>query len=142
MQVAKVVLDNAPYNAKYTSGLIQKEILSIIANNVRKHIRREVGDSYFCIMVDEARDESKEEKMAIVLRFVDKDGFIRERFLDLVHVYDTMAVTLKGNLWEQLFNITLNYGNKILVMLSSSSQQQRKVSMTLEIVVGTHSSNR
>ncbi|GJR79439.1 zinc finger MYM-type protein 1-like protein [Tanacetum coccineum] len=72
--------------------------------NVRKHIRKEVGDSYFCIMVDEARDESKEKQMAIVLRFVDKDGFIRERFLDLVHVYDTMAVTLKANLWEQLLN--------------------------------------
>ncbi|GJU31139.1 zinc finger MYM-type protein 1-like protein [Tanacetum coccineum] len=104
VEVANVVLENAPYNAKYTSGLIQKEILSIIANNVRKHIRKEVGDSYFCIMVDEARDESKEEQMAIVLRFIDKDGFIRERFLDIVHVYDTMAVTLKANLWEQLLN--------------------------------------
>ncbi|GJY90918.1 zinc finger MYM-type protein 1-like protein [Tanacetum coccineum] len=104
VEVANVVLENAPYNAKYTSWLIQKEILSIIANNVRKHIRKEVGDSYFCIMVDEARDESKEKQMAIVLRFVDKDGFIRERFLDLVHVYDTMAVTLKANLWEQLLN--------------------------------------
>ncbi|GJS31684.1 zinc finger MYM-type protein 1-like protein [Tanacetum coccineum] len=91
VEVANVVLENAPYNAKYTSGLIQKEILRIIANNVRKHIRKEVGDSYFCIMVDEARDESKEEQMDIVLRFVDKDGFIRERFLDIVHVYDTMA---------------------------------------------------
>nr|GEU93036.1 zinc finger MYM-type protein 1-like [Tanacetum cinerariifolium] len=103
-EVANVVLENAPYNAKYTSGLIQKEILSIIANNVRKHIRKEVGDSFFFIMVDEARDELEEEQMAIVLRFVDKDGFIRERFLDLVHVYDTMAVTLKANLWEQLLN--------------------------------------
>ncbi|GKE65530.1 zinc finger MYM-type protein 1-like protein [Tanacetum coccineum] len=102
--VANVVLENAPYNAKYTSGLIQKEILSIIADNVRKHIRREVGDSYFYVMVDEARDESKEEQMAIVLRFIDKDGFIRERFLYLVHVYDTMAVTLKANLWKQLLN--------------------------------------
>ncbi|GJT51561.1 zinc finger MYM-type protein 1-like protein, partial [Tanacetum coccineum] len=45
VEVANVVLENAPYNAKYTSGLIQKEILSIIANNVRKHIRKEVGDA-------------------------------------------------------------------------------------------------
>ena len=80
VQVAKVVLENAPYNAKYTSGLIKKEILGIIANNVRKHIWREVGDSYVCIKVDEASDESKGEQIAIVLRFVNKDGFIRERF--------------------------------------------------------------
>ncbi|XP_071737172.1 uncharacterized protein [Rutidosis leptorrhynchoides] len=103
-ELAKVVLGNAPYNSQCTSGLIQKEILSIIANNVRKHIRNEVGDSYFCVMIDEARDESKQEQMAIVLRFVDKDGLIRERFLTLVHVYDTCSLTLKTNLWNQLLH--------------------------------------
>ena len=46
-EVANVILEKAPYNSKYTSGDIQKEILSIIANKVRKHIRSEVGDSYF-----------------------------------------------------------------------------------------------
>ncbi|XP_071709185.1 uncharacterized protein [Rutidosis leptorrhynchoides] len=103
-ELAKVVLENAPYNSRYTSGLIQKEILSIIVNNVRKHIRNEVGDSYFCVMIDEARDESKQEQMAIVLRFVDKDGLIRERFLNVVHVYDTCSLTLKTNLWNQLLH--------------------------------------
>nr|GEV33537.1 zinc finger MYM-type protein 1-like [Tanacetum cinerariifolium] len=87
-EVANVVLENAPYNAKYTLGLIQKEILSIIANNVRKNIQREVGDSYFCVMVDEARDESKEEQMAIVLRggghgdfFTMKNSLIHDKFI-------------------------------------------------------------
>ncbi|GKC84320.1 zinc finger MYM-type protein 1-like protein [Tanacetum coccineum] len=100
--LAKLVLDNAPYNSKYTSGKVQKEILGIIANQVRKRIRSEVGDSYFCVMVDESRDESKKEQMAIVLRFVDTNGVIRERFLDLVHVTDTSAITLKTNLWKKL----------------------------------------
>ncbi|XP_071694747.1 uncharacterized protein [Rutidosis leptorrhynchoides] len=80
--VAKVVLENAPYNSKFTSGDIQKEILSIIASKVRNHVRNEVGDSYFCVMVDEARDEArdeaKREQMAIVIRFIDKDGITRE----------------------------------------------------------------
>ncbi|KAK1414141.1 hypothetical protein QVD17_29882 [Tagetes erecta] len=53
-------------------------------------------------MVDESRDESKKEQMAIVLRFVDAKGMIRERFLDLVHVRDTLSVTLKDSLWSQL----------------------------------------
>ena len=52
-KVAQVVLESAPYNAKYTSHHIQKEIL---------HIREEIGDSKFCIIVDEARDESKKSK--------------------------------------------------------------------------------
>ncbi|XP_071695577.1 uncharacterized protein [Rutidosis leptorrhynchoides] len=106
--VAKVVLENAPYNSKFTSGLIQKELLNIIANKVRKHIRCEVGDSYFCVMVDESRDESKKEQMAIVLRFVDANGVLTERFLDLVHVQDTSAITLKRSLWERLSHYEFN----------------------------------
>ena len=47
---------------------------------MRDAIRKEIGDSKFCIIVDEARDEFKREQMAIVLRFVDKDDFIQERF--------------------------------------------------------------
>ena len=50
---------------------------------VMNAIREEIGDAKFCIVVDEARDESVREQMAIVLRFVDKDGFVRERFLGL-----------------------------------------------------------
>ena len=62
---------------------------------VRKTIREEIGDAKFCIIIDEARDKSKKEQMAIVLRFVDKDGIIRERFFGLVHVSETSAQTLK-----------------------------------------------
>ena len=40
---------------------------------------KKFGDAKFCILVDEARDESKREQMAIILRFVDKEGFIKER---------------------------------------------------------------
>ncbi|KAK9726075.1 hypothetical protein RND81_05G188400 [Saponaria officinalis] len=56
----------------------------------------EIGESKFCIIVDEARDEAKREQMAIVLRFVDKKGLIKERFFDLVHVTDTSAAILKN----------------------------------------------
>lgn len=97
-EVKGVVLENAPRNAKYTSSDVQKEILSIVARKVQKLIREEIGTSKFCIMVDEARDESKKEQMAIVIRFVNKEGLIKERFLDLVHVKDTTALTLKNSI--------------------------------------------
>ena len=54
--------------------------MQILASKVRNSIRKEIGDSKFCIIVDEAQDESKREQMAIVLRFVDMKGFIKERF--------------------------------------------------------------
>nr|GEY20352.1 hypothetical protein [Tanacetum cinerariifolium] len=49
-----------------------------------------------------SREMNKKEQMAIVLRFVDRDGVIRERFVDLVHVEDTLALTLKTHLWNKL----------------------------------------
>ena len=78
--MSSVVLDNAPQNTSYTSNSIQNKILQILANKIRSAIREEIGKSKFCIIVDEARDKSKKEQMAIVLRFVDKVGFVREHF--------------------------------------------------------------
>ena len=97
-KVASVVLENALRNAKYTSPTIQKEILHILTSNVRNAIREKIGDAKFCILVDETRDESKREQMAIILRFVDKEGFIKERFFHIVHIRDTTAVTLKNEI--------------------------------------------
>jgi hypothetical protein len=51
------------------------------------------------IIVDEVRDESMKEQMAIILRFVDKDGFVREHFFGLVHVSNIAAVTLQNSIY-------------------------------------------
>ena len=40
--------------------------------------------------------------MAIVLRFVDKDGFVRECFFGVVHVPDTKTLTLKDEIYSIL----------------------------------------
>ncbi|XP_052206770.1 uncharacterized protein LOC127811097 [Diospyros lotus] len=44
MEVDKVVLDNTLKNAQYIAPNIQKDILHIMANRVRKMIREDVGD--------------------------------------------------------------------------------------------------
>jgi hypothetical protein len=77
-QIAEVIA-KAPKNVSYTLPMIQKEILQIFSTQVNEAIRKEVSNAKFCIIVDEARDESMNEQMALVLRFVDKDGFVRER---------------------------------------------------------------
>jgi hypothetical protein len=94
-ETASVILENAPQNAKYTSPDIQKKILSIFAMKVMKHIREEIGDPKFYILVDETCDVAKREQMALIFRFVDQDGVLQERFFDLIHVKDTKALTLK-----------------------------------------------
>ncbi|XP_073360020.1 uncharacterized protein [Aegilops tauschii subsp. strangulata] len=102
------VVQNAPKNAKYTSSTIQKEIASIISRKVQTSIKEEMGNSKFAILVDECRDESKKEQMAVVVRFVNIEGLIRERFLDLVHVSDTCALTLKNKIIAVLVDNGLN----------------------------------
>jgi hypothetical protein len=69
--------------------------LHVFARNVQSSIRHKIGDARFCLIVDEAWDESRREQMTLVIRFVDRSGFIREWFLDIVHVKDTTASTLK-----------------------------------------------
>ena len=96
VNIEKVVLQNAPLNAQYISHKIQKKILNIYVNKVRKRIRDEIGeDGKFCILVDEALDDSKKEQMAIILRFVGCDRKIRERFFYILSVHDTNSSTFK-----------------------------------------------
>ena len=101
----------APKNFTYTSPQIQKEILHVISTKVKKAIREEIGDAKFCILVDEARDESMKEQMAVVLRYVDTNDFVRERFYGIVHVVDTAAVTLKKEIYDLFSKYCLDIQN-------------------------------
>ena len=66
-----------------------------------------MSDAKFCIIVDEALDESHKEQMAIILRYVDCDGFIRERFFEIVNVDETKALTLKNEICNVLAQYNL-----------------------------------
>jgi Domain of unknown function (DUF4371) len=46
--------------------------------------------------------------MALVLRFDDKEGLIKERFLDMVYVRDTTVLTLKNSICIILSDNNLN----------------------------------
>jgi hypothetical protein len=109
-KVAEVIA-KAPKNTSYTSPMIQKEILHVFLTKVKDAIRNEIGDAKFCILVDEARDESMKEQIAIVLRFVDKNGFVRERSFRLIYVFDTMTLTLKKCIYSILFKHKLDIQN-------------------------------
>uniref|UniRef100_A0A2N9I7N1 HAT C-terminal dimerisation domain-containing protein n=1 Tax=Fagus sylvatica TaxID=28930 RepID=A0A2N9I7N1_FAGSY len=65
----------------------------------------------FVLSLMKARDESKKEQMAIILRFVDKDGFLKERFFHIVHVRDTTALTLKKEICAVLSRYNLHIEN-------------------------------
>ncbi|XP_023757686.2 uncharacterized protein LOC111906191 [Lactuca sativa] len=89
-------LENAPKNNQLISPKIQKEPVQCFAQEVLLSIREEIGQDVFALLVDESSDVSKNEQMAIVLRYVDSLGFVKERFIGLVHVKDTSSLTLKN----------------------------------------------
>ena len=93
------------------SPTIQKEIFHILACKVWYAIHDEIGDAKFWILVDEAQDESKREKMAIILRFVDKEGFIKECFFHVVHVRDIIALILKNEICVVLSRTNIHIEN-------------------------------
>ncbi|CAN1821361.1 Zinc finger MYM-type protein 1 [Linum perenne] len=100
--IQRVVLENAPRNQRMTSPDIQKDIVHAIASEITKAIIKDLENDFFCILVDEARDVSIKEQMAIVLRFVDQNGSVVERFLGISHVKDTKALTLKNEIEAML----------------------------------------
>ena len=85
--------------------------MHILASNVQNSIHEEIEYAKFCILVDEAWDELKREQMTIILRFVDSNGFIKERFFHVVHVRDTIALTLKKEICAVLSRYNLHIEN-------------------------------
>ncbi|GAV87982.1 LOW QUALITY PROTEIN: DUF4371 domain-containing protein, partial [Cephalotus follicularis] len=96
-----VLLKNAPDNLKLTSHAIQKDIVSVIASELRETIRSNIGDGLFSILIDEPQDVSVKEQM-VVLRYVDKMGYVID-FFAIVHVIDTIALSLKAVI-DKLFS--------------------------------------
>ena len=75
---------------------IQKDIVHCFAKEVLHSILEEIGDDIFCLLVDESRDVSWKEQMTVALRYVDKCGIVKERFVGLVHVKETNSASLKS----------------------------------------------
>lgn len=101
-KIMKVVLRNAPENHKMVAPSIQKDIAQCFGEIIVESIIVEIGGDVFCLLVDESADVSDKEQMAVVLRYVDKCGVLKERLIGVVHVNETTSLCLKTNV-DQLF---------------------------------------
>ena len=96
--IASVVLDNAPKNDKLVSHLIQKDIVHAAAKETLNAIMEEFKDDVFGLLVDESGDVSHKEQMGVVIRYVNKMGIVKERFIGVVHVQNTTSLSLKAGI--------------------------------------------
>ncbi|XP_049931919.1 uncharacterized protein LOC116247624 [Nymphaea colorata] len=104
------VLKNALENNKLIYPDIHKDIIKAVAMETRNAIVDELGDTFFSILLD-SRDASTEEQMAIVLRFVNEEGQVVERFLALICVLETNAVSLKASIEDAFSKHGLSISN-------------------------------
>ncbi|XP_050248963.1 uncharacterized protein LOC126696235 [Quercus robur] len=72
------VLQKVLKNCKLTHPDIQKDIVNAIARETSKAIIKDLDNGFFSILVDESRDISVKEQMALILRYVNKEGIIIE----------------------------------------------------------------
>ncbi|XP_057538192.1 uncharacterized protein LOC130815725 [Amaranthus tricolor] len=108
-EVKQHTFQNGPKNCQLTSPKIQKDIINCCAKETTKRIIEEVGDGYFSILADESSDVSQKEQLALVLRFVNREsGSVVERFLGIVHVGDTTALSLKDAILSLLMEYSLS----------------------------------
>jgi len=79
-----------PKNAKLTSGTIQKDLANCCAEAVTKAIKEEMGDCLFLVLIDESRDISVKEQMAVVVRYMSTFRFIHFDYIMLIIIYYIM----------------------------------------------------
>ncbi|KAL9667914.1 hypothetical protein QQ045_002283 [Rhodiola kirilowii] len=99
----KVVLKKALGNNQMISPTIQKDIVRCFSQEVICRIIEEIDNDVFALLVDESSDVSYKEQMAVILRFADKSGTVKERFIGVIHVKDTSSASLK-NAIDSLFS--------------------------------------
>ncbi|XP_073360697.1 uncharacterized protein [Aegilops tauschii subsp. strangulata] len=87
--------DHGSRSCKMLAAEIQKDLAKCCAEEVTKAIMREIGDKKFSVLIDESRDISVKEQMAVMLRYVNDKGKAVERFLSLYHVSETTSEALK-----------------------------------------------
>nr|XP_009593766.1 zinc finger MYM-type protein 1-like [Nicotiana tomentosiformis] len=92
--LGRIILRHAPQNDIMIYPTIQKEIVEACAKETTKAIIEDLDGNYFTILVDESKDVSHKEQMALILRYINKSGMVIERFLGIVHADDTSYSSL------------------------------------------------
>ncbi|XP_038711471.1 zinc finger MYM-type protein 1-like [Tripterygium wilfordii] len=95
--------ENAPKNSQLVSSDIQKDLCIAATIEVTNAIIKDIGEAPITLLVDESRDISTKEQMAVALRYVNKKGMIVERCIGIEHVANTTAISLKASI-QKLFS--------------------------------------
>ncbi|XP_077972730.1 52 kDa repressor of the inhibitor of the protein kinase-like [Styela clava] len=91
-------------NAKYTSPMIQNEILKVASDMIVQDIVMKANKSFVSVIADESCDISGKEQLSIVFRNV-KGGEVCERFTGLVEMDSVSVESISSNILTHLSGI-------------------------------------
>ena len=100
---------NKEKSTTYTSPGIQNELLNIIGENIRDSTINEIKDAkMFALILDESLDISRHEQAAVVLRYVNRQFIVNERFIGLFRATQTDGESLYHLVQTVLMTLQLN----------------------------------
>ncbi|CAD6205086.1 unnamed protein product [Miscanthus lutarioriparius] len=108
VEVVKEAYEKGSKNCQMLSHHIQKDLTKACAEEVTAVIMDEIRGRKFSVLIDESRDVSIKEQMAVILRFVNDEGKVVERFLGLQHVESCTTIALKDSLVGMLSSHNLS----------------------------------
>ena len=92
---------------KYTSPVIQNEMLKLLALTILRHVGSNIQKGFFTIMCDECTDSSNKEQLVICLRWVDQHMDVHENFMGLYVIPNISADTIFGVVKDTLVRLNL-----------------------------------
>lgn len=110
--ILKYWIDNVkfrPYHISYFSNRSQNEFITLIGNEVRREISNEISECKFItVMADTTPDASNKDILSVVVRSVDKDGYPKERLIDVVVAQDKTGLGIATAIFQSLTNMNIN----------------------------------
>src|SRR4051812_48251073 len=91
MEQAEIIDMFWTYHSLIYGPEVPKDIGEGFAHVMVQSILKEVYNNLFCFLVDESRDVSGKEQMAMALIYIDSSGVFEESFVGLVHVKETTS---------------------------------------------------
>ena len=125
-----------PDNAKYTSKVIQNDLLKAASDVVLKKVTDEVKEAEgFAVIADEARDIRKKEQLSLCLRYVNKDLEVNERFVGFCDLSELDAKALATKIVDGLRKLGLDVKQCLAQCYDGASVMSGEVS-GVQLVMG------
>jgi hypothetical protein len=101
-------LKNPEKTTKYLSPAIQNELISIVANEIRKIIKEDIGSNKFSIIADGSRDINTSEQLCVAIRYVSNDKKVKEAFIGMYNIENSKSETIYESIKKSLYQYQLS----------------------------------